>query len=52
MTMTDDEMRDAYDFTGRVRGTYAAHSAEGTNVVMLDRDVAEVFPTSEAVNEA
>ena len=52
VTMTDDEMRDEYDFTGGVRGKYAARYAEGTNVVILDRDVAEVFPTSEAVNEA
>jgi hypothetical protein len=50
--MTDDEMRDEYDFTGGVRGKYAARYAKGTNVVVLDRDVAEVFPTSEAVNEA
>ena len=51
-TMTDDEMWDEYDFTGGVRGKYAARYAEGTNVVILDRDVAEVFPTLEAVNEA
>lgn len=47
----DDEMREEYDFTGGVRGKYAARYAQGTNVVFLDREVAEVFPTSEAVND-
>jgi len=48
----DDEMRDHYDFSGGVRGKYAARYAEGTNVVVLAPDVAEVFPDSIAVNEA
>jgi hypothetical protein len=50
--MADDEMRDEYDFTGGVRGKYAARYAQGTNIVVLDRDVAEMFPTSELVNDA
>jgi hypothetical protein len=48
----DDEMRDHYDFSGGVRGKYAARYAEGANVVVLAPDVAEVFPDSIAVNEA
>jgi len=48
---TDDEMRDHYDFTGGVRGKYARRYAEGTNVVVLDPDVARLFPNREAVNE-
>lgn len=40
------------DFSGGVRGKYAARFAEGTNVVVLAPDVAEVFPDSLAVNEA
>jgi hypothetical protein len=40
------------DFSGGVRGKYAARYAEGTNVVVLSPDVAEVFPDSAAVNEA
>ncbi len=44
--MADDEMRDEYDFSGGVRGKYAARYAQGTNIVVLDRDVAEIFPTS------
>ncbi len=40
------------DFSGGVRGKYAARYAEGTNLVALSPDVAEVFPDSTAVNEA
>jgi len=46
-----DHMRDHYDFTGGVRGKYAKRYAEGTNVVVLDPDVARMFPNREAVNE-
>jgi hypothetical protein len=47
-----EEMRDHYDFSGGVRGKYAARYEKGTNVVVLAPDVAEVFPDSIAVNEA
>ncbi len=46
------ELRQEYDFSGGVRGKYAAPYAEGSNVVVLDPDVAEAFPDSEAVNKA
>ena len=45
-------MRDEYDFTGGVRGKYARRYAEGTNVVVLEPDVAKVFPNAEAVNRS
>jgi hypothetical protein len=45
-------MRDEYDFSRGVRGKYAARYARGTNVVVLDADVARLFPNSEAVNRA
>lgn len=48
----DPEMLEEYDFSGGVRGKYAARFAEGANVVVLDPDVAEVFPDSESVNQA
>ena len=48
----DVEMRDHYDFSAGVRGKYAKRYAEGTNVVMLEPDVAEAFPTARAVNTA
>jgi hypothetical protein len=45
-----DEPRREYDFRGGVRGKYAARYRAGTNVVLLDPDVAEAFPDSAAVN--
>ena len=48
----DPEMLEEYDFSGGVRGKYAARFAEGANVVVLDPDVAEVFTDSESVNQA
>ena len=47
----DDEMRNHYDFSRGVRGKYARRYAEGTNVVVLDPDVARLFPNGAAVNE-
>lgn len=41
-----------YDFSGGIRGKYAARYAEGTNVVVLEPDVLEHFPDSRAVNDA
>lgn len=48
----DDDVLPEYDFTGGVRGKYAARMAEGSNVVVLDEDVASIFPDSESVNRA
>ena len=47
-----DTMRPEYDFSGAVRGVTAARYAEGTNVVVVGRDVLDVFPDSASVNEA
>jgi hypothetical protein len=47
-----DDMREEYDFTGGVRGKYTERFAKGSNVVLLDADVARVFPDSESVNTA
>jgi hypothetical protein len=49
---SDEDMLDEYDFSAGVRGKYAARYAQGTNVVVLDPDVAEMFPDSESVNKA
>src|SRR5206468_10305324 len=46
-----DTMRREYDFSGGVRGKHAAKYAEGTNVVVLEPDVAREFRTTEQVNE-
>ena len=51
----DDELRAEYDLSrlqGGVKGKYVQRYNEGTNLVLLAPDVAEVFPTDEAVNEA
>ena len=44
-------MRPEYDFSKGVRGKHAAEYAEGTNVVVLEPDVAQEFKTTEQVNE-
>ena len=41
-----------YDFSGGVRGKYARKYATGTNVVVLEPDVAKLFPNAEAVNSS
>jgi len=48
----EDEMRPEYDLRGGVRGKYYKQYSEGTNVVLLDPDVAAVFRDSASVNEA
>ena len=48
----DPDMLEEYDFSGGVRGKYAKRYAKGTNVIVIDPDVAEYFPDHESVNEA
>jgi hypothetical protein len=51
----EDEMRPEYDFSqlkGRVRGKYVERYHEGTNLVLLEPDVAAAFPDAKTVNEA
>jgi hypothetical protein len=48
----NDDMREEYDFSGGVRGKYVDRFAEGSNVVVLDPDVAAEFKTRQAVNDA
>ena len=45
-------MRSEYDFAKGVRGKSAGRLPAGASVVILDPDVAELFPTSRAVNDA
>jgi len=51
-----DDLRPEYDLRellkSGIQGKYADRYNEGTNLVLLDHDVAEAFPTDEAVNEA
>lgn len=46
-----DEMLPHYDFSGGVRGKYAERVRRGTNLVLLDPDVAEIYPDAESVNK-
>jgi hypothetical protein len=51
----DSDMRPEYDFAsmkGGVRGKYVRRFREGTNIVLLDPEVAEAFPSETSVNEA
>ncbi len=41
-----------YDFSDGVRGKYAHLFATGTNLVLLEPDIAAVFTTSDSVNRA
>ncbi len=41
-----------YDFSSGVRGKYTKRFKEGTNVVILDQDVARVFHDRISVNAA
>ena len=53
--MESDNLRDNYDFSklGKaVRGKYAERFKAASNVILLDKDVAEVFPNERSVNEA
>ena len=50
-----DDLRPAYDFTsmkGGVRGKYARRTRASTNIVLIEQDVSDAFPTERAVNEA
>jgi hypothetical protein len=51
----EDELRPEYDFSkmaGGVRGKYVERYRTGTNLVLLDPDIAQAFPTDASVNEA
>ena len=50
-----DELRPEYDLSqlkGCVSGKYAARARQGTNIILLAPDVAEIFHDDTSVNEA
>ena len=50
-----DDMRAEYNFAsmkGGVRGKHAKRAREGTNIVLIEPEVSDAFPTERAVNEA
>lgn len=51
----EDDLRPEYDLStlkNEVRGKYADRYREGTNIVLLEPDVAKAFPDSDSVNRA
>ncbi len=51
----NDDLLPHYDFAnmaGGIKGKYVERLRSGTNIVLLDPDVADAFPTAESVNEA
>jgi hypothetical protein len=50
-----DDMREEYDLSqlaGGVRGKYYRQATAGTNLVLIDPDLMEIFPDGQAVNRA
>ena len=48
----DPDLIEEYDFSKGVQGKYAKRYAEGTNIVVIEPDVAKVFPDHDSVNQA
>ena len=49
--MDEDDIPET-DFSGGVRGKYYEHATQGTNIVLLEPDVAKVFRDSAVVSQA
>jgi len=48
----DKDMLEEYDFSQGIIGKYSQKYAEGTNVVVIEPDIAKYFPDNEIVNQA
>ncbi len=48
----EPDMLEEYDFSKGVRGKYAKRYEESANVVVIEPDVARVFPDHDSVNQA
>jgi hypothetical protein len=51
----NDDLRPHYDLSqlkGGVRGKYYREATAGTNLVLIEHELADVFPDSESVNRA
>lgn len=49
---TEPDIAPEYDFSGGVRGKHARRFAQGSNVVVLEPDVAKSFSNADDVNRA
>ena len=50
-----DELREEYDLSklkNRVRGKYVERYQQGTNLILLEPEIAKAFPDAESVNNA
>ena len=53
--MAENNLRPEYDFSelgNAVRGKYVEAYKQGSNLVLLDEDIAKAFPNERAVNDA
>lgn len=48
----DPDILEKYDFSRGIQGKYAKKYAKGTNVVVIEPDVAKYFPDHDSVNQA
>lgn len=48
----DPDLLEEYDFSDGEQGKYVNRYRQGTNVVVIDPDVAEFFPDHDSVNDA
>jgi len=48
----NDEMRSEYDFSNAVRGKHYQSYKKGTNVVLIEPELYDIFPNAETVNQA
>ncbi len=51
-TKSEAGMRKEYDFSRGVRGKYYKRFMEGSNVAVIDAELAKIFPDSKSVNQA
>ena len=50
--VSSSSMRAEYDFSNGIRGKYVDSYRAGTNLVLLDPEIAKAFPDSKSVNDA
>ena len=48
----DQDMLEEYDFSSGIQGKYSKRYEEGSNVVVIEPDVAKFFPDHDSVNQA
>jgi hypothetical protein len=51
-TNPEPDLRPEYDFSNGVRGKHARRAKSGSNLVLLEPDVAKAFPDAKSVNTA